>query len=131
VKQLTHEDTKGRMYETYGKDWETVKTWNENECCTLVDDGNGGECFVIGVHWVNRIGYYKLKKSVLKELETTVHIAKTSRITLCGKGRHNVNGGAITTKDTWYRGLQGLTLCKECEAKDVARKAAATRRAKL
>jgi hypothetical protein len=50
-----------RMYETYGRDWEFIKSQDEHKVATLVDDGDGGEALLSGIHWVNRIGYFLLE----------------------------------------------------------------------
>jgi hypothetical protein len=51
--------TLGRMYQTYGEDWEHIKSLDEHQVATLVD---AGEKLVLltGIHYVNRVVYYVL-----------------------------------------------------------------------
>ncbi len=50
----------GLMLETYGKDYEYVKTVNAlapDRVWTIIEDDNGNTLLVNGFHYVNRIGY--------------------------------------------------------------------------
>jgi hypothetical protein len=57
-----------RMYETYGKDWEHIKSLDEHRVATLVDAGEK-EALLTGIHYVNRIGYYILSSPWTQEGE--------------------------------------------------------------
>jgi len=57
-----------RMYETYGKDWEHIKSLDEHHVATLVDAGEK-EVLLTGIHYVNRIGYYILSSPWTQEGE--------------------------------------------------------------
>lgn len=47
----------GCLFETCGDEWEFVRQQDESKVWTLIEDGEGGECIVSGVHLVNRLGY--------------------------------------------------------------------------
>jgi hypothetical protein len=57
-----------RMYETYGEDWEYIKSLDEHRVATLVDAGEK-EVLLTGIHYVNRIGYYILSSPWTQEGE--------------------------------------------------------------
>ncbi len=52
-----HFNGQGKMYETYGEEYEYVKSIHPNFVWTLVD-GDMSSYIVAGMAYVNRIGYY-------------------------------------------------------------------------
>jgi hypothetical protein len=52
-----HFNGQGKMYETYGEEYEYVKSIHPNFVWTYVD-GDMSSLIIAGHHWVNRIGYY-------------------------------------------------------------------------
>lgn len=57
-----------RMYETYGEDWEHIKSLDEHLVATLVE-AEEREVLLTGIHYVNRIGYYILSSPWTQEGE--------------------------------------------------------------
>jgi hypothetical protein len=55
--QDNHFNGQGKMYETYGEEYEYVKSIHPNFVWTYVD-GDMSSLIIAGHHWVNRIGYY-------------------------------------------------------------------------
>lgn len=50
------------MFETYGADWEKVKSTDLRHVWTWIEDDNGDDVLVAGRAFVNRLGYYITEK---------------------------------------------------------------------
>jgi hypothetical protein len=50
-------NAKGCLLETYGPDWEFLRTFDRHRIWTLIDN-NAGDLFLLsGLRWVNRLGF--------------------------------------------------------------------------
>ena len=62
----------GRMFETYGADWEAVGDWAERHVWTLIHDD--GLHIIPGRRWINRLGYFITKQPWAEEDEWALSI---------------------------------------------------------
>lgn len=50
-------NAKGCLIETYGAEWEFIRSFDRQRVWTLIDN-NAGDLFLLsGLRWVNRLGY--------------------------------------------------------------------------
>lgn len=50
-------NAKGCLIETYGPEWEFIRSFDRQRVWTLIDN-NAGDLFLLsGLRWVNRLGY--------------------------------------------------------------------------
>ncbi|MBI1246872.1 hypothetical protein GC197_03380 [bacterium] len=55
--QMDFGDAKGCLIETYGPEWDFIKSFDRYRVWTLIDN-NAGDMFILsGLHWINRLGY--------------------------------------------------------------------------
>ncbi len=52
-----HINGQGKMYDTYGEEYDYIKSLDQKYVWTYVD-GDMSSLIIAGHHWVNRIGYY-------------------------------------------------------------------------
>lgn len=50
-------DARGCLFETYGKDYEFIKSHDQRRVWTLVDNNDGTMNILSGHRWINRLGY--------------------------------------------------------------------------
>lgn len=53
----------GCLFETYGREWDHVRTADPATVWTIID-GDDGISIESGLHWVNRLGYVLTKRRV-------------------------------------------------------------------
>lgn len=50
-------DAQGCLIETFGPEWEFIKSFERRRVWTIIDNNDGGTFIVSGLRWVNRLGY--------------------------------------------------------------------------
>jgi hypothetical protein len=51
-------DAKGCLIETFGAEWDFIRSYDRRRVWTIIDNNDGGEYLIIsGLRWVNRLGY--------------------------------------------------------------------------
>jgi len=50
-------DAQGCLFETYGEEYDFIKSFDRNRVWTLIDNNDGDTFILSGLHWVNRLGF--------------------------------------------------------------------------
>lgn len=50
-------DAQGCLIETYGPEWDFIKSFDRRRVWTIIDNNDGETFIVSGLRWVNRLGY--------------------------------------------------------------------------
>jgi len=50
-------DAQGCLFETYGEEYEFVRSFDRNRVWTIVDNNDGTMNILSGLRWINRLGY--------------------------------------------------------------------------
>ena len=61
----------GKMFETFGLEFEYVKQVfidNPARVWTMTEGDGNCQCYAMGLHWVNRMGYFITEKSMVGDL---------------------------------------------------------------
>ncbi len=55
-------DAQGCLFETYGEEYEFIKSHDQSRVWTLVDNNDGTMNIISGLRWINRLGYLITQK---------------------------------------------------------------------
>ncbi len=50
-------DSQGCLIETYGQEWDFIRSFDRRRVWTIIDNNDGQTFIVSGLRWVNRLGY--------------------------------------------------------------------------